>query len=231
MFGYPKVVESENGSPFQGKTWKQYLRNCGIQHQKIPYLEQANAQVENLNKPLMKAIRLPLPKDATGNKKCTRVFKPTYELHTIADTSKTKNKTNATMKKHACQRTRTSELHVSDELPVKQPKLIKFNSRDNPRRMVITDWKGSMVTACPPSRPINKQKLLTLPTHNRHYPERRHVAAATRTWLPRSYLNWLPIFQNPEVTVEPGYDLTALEQPPTQTRPKRTIVKSKRLIR
>ena len=44
MFGYPKVVKSNNGPPFQGKTWKQKL---WIKH---------NAQAESLNTPLMKAI-------------------------------------------------------------------------------------------------------------------------------------------------------------------------------
>ena len=36
--------------------------------------------------------------------------------------------------------------------------------------------------------------------------------------------------QNPKVTIEPGHDLTAPEHLPPQTRTKRTIVKTKRLI-
>ena len=58
MFGYPVVVKTDNGPPFQGIAWKDYLTSVGVRHRKItPLWPQANTQAESFNKPLMKAIR------------------------------------------------------------------------------------------------------------------------------------------------------------------------------
>uniref|UniRef100_A0A8C4NCD8 Gypsy retrotransposon integrase-like protein 1 n=1 Tax=Eptatretus burgeri TaxID=7764 RepID=A0A8C4NCD8_EPTBU len=58
MFGYPVVVKTDNGPPFQGIAWKDYLTSVGVLHRKItPLWPQANAQPESFNKPLMNAIR------------------------------------------------------------------------------------------------------------------------------------------------------------------------------
>lgn len=57
-FGYPEVVKTDNGPPFQSVQWKQFMKTSGITHRKItPCWPQANAQAEAFNKPLMKAIR------------------------------------------------------------------------------------------------------------------------------------------------------------------------------
>ena len=95
---------------------------------------------------------------ATGNENCTSAFKPTHAPHTPAHSSphivsyldatleqsylnyltrattpmtKRNMKAKATMKKHADQRARASELHVGDVVLVKQPKLNKISSRYN----------------------------------------------------------------------------------------------------
>ena len=58
IFGYPEVIKSDNGPPFQGSEWHTYLEQCGIKKRKItPLWPQANSQAECFNKPLMKAIR------------------------------------------------------------------------------------------------------------------------------------------------------------------------------
>ncbi|RUM41893.1 MAG: hypothetical protein DSY80_08160 [Desulfocapsa sp.] len=58
LFGFPEVIKSDNGPPFQGHAWSQYVKSRGIRHRKItPQWPKANAQVENFNKPLMKAMK------------------------------------------------------------------------------------------------------------------------------------------------------------------------------
>ena len=58
IFGFPEVIKSDNGPPFQSHEWKKFLSDRGIKTRRItPLWPQANAQAENFNKPLMKAIR------------------------------------------------------------------------------------------------------------------------------------------------------------------------------
>jgi hypothetical protein len=57
-FGFPSVIKSDNGPPFQGHEFAEYMNHCGIRHRKItPLWPKANAQAEGFNKPLIKAIR------------------------------------------------------------------------------------------------------------------------------------------------------------------------------
>ena len=57
-YGYPEVIKSDNGPPFNSKARPGFLRACGIKHHKItPFLPKANGQVESSNKPLTKAIK------------------------------------------------------------------------------------------------------------------------------------------------------------------------------
>ena len=57
-FGFPTMLKTDNGSPFQSNLWKEFMNSCGIKHRKItPLWPQANSQAENFNKPMMKAIR------------------------------------------------------------------------------------------------------------------------------------------------------------------------------
>ena len=56
--GLPAVVKSDNEPPFFGEEFKVYMRDNGIQHQKItPLWPQANGEVESFMKPITKAIR------------------------------------------------------------------------------------------------------------------------------------------------------------------------------
>ena len=54
----PRVVKSDNGPPFTSHEFREFMEECGIQHQKItPLWPQANSEAENFMKPLTKAIR------------------------------------------------------------------------------------------------------------------------------------------------------------------------------
>ena len=58
LLGYPEIVKSDNGPPFNGHLWKAFMQENDIRHRKItPLWPQANAQAEAFNKPLMKAVR------------------------------------------------------------------------------------------------------------------------------------------------------------------------------
>lgn len=58
MFGIPKVVKTDNGSPFNSAAFKEYSENTGFHHRKItPRWPRANAQAESFNKLMMKAVR------------------------------------------------------------------------------------------------------------------------------------------------------------------------------
>ena len=57
-FDYPEVIKSDNGPPFNGHFWREFLQESGVRHRKItPLWPQANAQAEAFNKPLMKALK------------------------------------------------------------------------------------------------------------------------------------------------------------------------------
>lgn len=57
-FGLPKVIKTDNGSPFTSHTLKEFSENTGFQHRRItPRWPKANSQAEPFNKPLMKAVR------------------------------------------------------------------------------------------------------------------------------------------------------------------------------
>ena len=57
-YGYPDIVKTDNGPPFNSQVWKGFLKTCGIKHRKTtPLWPKANGQVENFSKPLMKAIK------------------------------------------------------------------------------------------------------------------------------------------------------------------------------
>ncbi|XP_062571293.1 uncharacterized protein K02A2.6-like [Saccostrea cucullata] len=57
-YGIPKIIKSDNGSPFQSYEFKRYAEHMGFIHRRItPRWPRANAQAESFNKPLMKAVR------------------------------------------------------------------------------------------------------------------------------------------------------------------------------
>ena len=57
--GIPSILKSDNGPPFFGEDFKAYMKENGIDHQRItPLWPQANSEVENFMKPLTKAREL-----------------------------------------------------------------------------------------------------------------------------------------------------------------------------
>jgi len=57
-YGSPELLKSDNGPPFNSQAWKDFLATYNMKHRKITSLwPQANAQAENFNKPMIKAIR------------------------------------------------------------------------------------------------------------------------------------------------------------------------------
>jgi transposase InsO family protein len=57
-FGIPKVIKTDNGSPFNSHQFREYARNTGFTHRRVtPRWPRANAQAEAFNKPLMKNIK------------------------------------------------------------------------------------------------------------------------------------------------------------------------------
>ena len=58
VFGFPVVLKSDNGSPFNSDAFARYAKHSGFAHRRItPHWPRANSQAEAFNKPLMKAIR------------------------------------------------------------------------------------------------------------------------------------------------------------------------------
>ena len=54
----PSVLKSDNGPPFFGEDFKAYMKENGIEHQRItPLWPQANSEAENFMKPLTKAVQ------------------------------------------------------------------------------------------------------------------------------------------------------------------------------
>ena len=251
------MVKSDKGPPFQGETWKQYLRNCSIKHRKItPLWPQANAQAESLNKPLMKAIKAAAAEGRNWKRelyKCLQTYRCTQHTSTqftpyrllFGRDPRTKlpellhqsthpdhvrardTEAKATMKKHADQRALTSKLHAGDVVLVKQPKLNKISSRYNPKPMVIKDRKGSMVKARHPQGP----SITRNSSHFQNIPDMTLTDIMSQL-LPEPNLpqpTQISTHQNSEMTIEPGLNLSAPEHLPPQTRPKRTILQPKRL--
>ena len=57
-YGIPKIIKTDNGSPFNSYQFREYAENTGFAHRKItPRWPRANAQAESFNKPLMKNIK------------------------------------------------------------------------------------------------------------------------------------------------------------------------------
>lgn len=57
-YGIPRVIKTDNGSPFQSFEFRKYMEHMGITHRRItPRWSRANAQAESFNKPLMKSVR------------------------------------------------------------------------------------------------------------------------------------------------------------------------------
>ena len=56
---FPIEFVSDNGSPFQGHDFQNYLATNGIKHRKItPYWPQANSHVEQFMRTIEKSVRI-----------------------------------------------------------------------------------------------------------------------------------------------------------------------------
>ena len=57
-FGYPDVIKSDNGAPFNADVFASFAKHSGFRHRRVTECwPRGNAQAEGFNKPLMKAIR------------------------------------------------------------------------------------------------------------------------------------------------------------------------------
>ena len=57
-FGYPDVIKSDNGAPFNSDAFASFAKHSGFRHRRVTECwPRGNAQAEGFNKPLMKAIR------------------------------------------------------------------------------------------------------------------------------------------------------------------------------
>lgn len=58
LFGIPNQMKTDNGPPFQGHEFQEYLRSMGVKHVKItPYWPRANGMVERFMRNLNKVLR------------------------------------------------------------------------------------------------------------------------------------------------------------------------------
>lgn len=58
VFGYPRVLVSDNGSQFVSDEFKKYCRSHNITHHPVsPYFPSANGEVENMNRTLKKVVQ------------------------------------------------------------------------------------------------------------------------------------------------------------------------------
>ena len=61
MFGAPKTVKTDNGPPFNGKEFAEFLKDYGVHHRKsTPLWPQANGMVERLVRTVKRSIRAAL---------------------------------------------------------------------------------------------------------------------------------------------------------------------------
>ena len=180
-YGYPETIKSDNGPPFHGHAWKSFLRACGVTHRKItPLWPKANGQVENFNKPLMKAVKSAsvqgqswtyavnqflrayrcTPHVTTGFTPYRLLFArdPRTKIPEVeaaathpddAEARKRDVAAKQNMKNYADRHTQAkpSAIGTGDIVLVRQPKRNKLSTPYNPVPLVVTERKGTMVTA------------------------------------------------------------------------------------
>jgi len=57
--GYPKKLKTDNGRQHVSAEFKEYCKQCGIdQVTSPPYWPQANGEVENMNRSLVKRLKI-----------------------------------------------------------------------------------------------------------------------------------------------------------------------------
>ena len=65
IFGLPEEIKTDNGPPFQGTEFKEFLEHLGIRHRRItPQWPQANGEVERFMRSLNKVLRIAIVENA-----------------------------------------------------------------------------------------------------------------------------------------------------------------------
>lgn len=184
-FGYPEVIKSDNGPPFNSEAFSSFAKHSGFRHRRVTeYWPRGNAQAEGFNKPLMKAIRSAVleqknwkqamyqflrqyratPHTSTkfsphhllfGREPATKLPYITVnddhdhnEIHAAARRNDEQAK--QTQKTYADHRNRAThnDLQVGDTVLMRNDKKSnKLSTPFSPKPMVITNIKGTAVTA------------------------------------------------------------------------------------
>lgn len=83
MMGLPEEVKSDNGPPFQGQEFREYLENQAIRHRKItPLWPQANGEVERLMSTINRTLRIAVDKGENPERALDQFLGPTGRLLT-----------------------------------------------------------------------------------------------------------------------------------------------------
>ena len=255
-YGYPDSVKTDNGPPFNSQAWKGFLKTCGIKHRKItPLWPKANGQVENFNKPLMKAIKSAkiqgqswiyamhqflrayrcTPHTTTGFTPYRLLFgrdprtkMPDAESFTHPDDRNVRKRdaeAKDIMKRYADKRlhAEANPIDTGDTVLVKQPRLNKLSTPFNPTPLVVTERKGTMVTA---QRSDGSQVTRNVSMF-RSIPQTLNQECDTHD---DSCENILPL--NKDTSPTTGREEEIAPHPPqlSISRPKRTVRPPRRLI-
>ena len=87
-FGYPDVIKSDNGAPFNSDAFASFAKHSGFRHRRVTECwPRGNAQAEGFNKPLMKAIRSAVVEREIGSKRCTNFCDNTEQHNTLLPSS------------------------------------------------------------------------------------------------------------------------------------------------
>ena len=78
-FVYLKVIKSDNGSPFNSDAFCLFAKYTGFPHKRVTECwPSGNAQAEDFNKPLMKAIRSAVLEQKTWKQEMYRFLRFTH---------------------------------------------------------------------------------------------------------------------------------------------------------
>ncbi|XP_061193203.1 uncharacterized protein K02A2.6-like [Saccostrea echinata] len=185
-FVLPKIVKSDNGSPFNSATFKEFAENMGFHHRRItPRWPRANAQAESFNKPMMKAVRVAhvdrknwkqelfrflrqyrnTPHSSTGLSPFTLMFgrDTRTKLPQISgptdrprDEIARQQDEYAKRKMRSETRNRTQQINSGDTVLIKNESGNTLTPAYNPEPHIVVSTKGTMISASPCSSPTTK---------------------------------------------------------------------------
>ena len=186
-FGFPETIKTDNGPPFSGHEFQTYLESCGIKHRKItPLWPRANAQAENFNKPIMKAVRAAfIEKRKWDVNEFLQAYRSTPHVSTkfsphylmfgrhpntyLPMVQQENHPEDEAVCRNDCiakktQKTNADSIHAretritrGDTVLVKNQSRGKIHTRFAPDPLIVLETKGSMVTAaCGNGRTITR---------------------------------------------------------------------------